>query len=80
MKKVERAFGLIIFLAIAALVTSLTIASWQNWSARQGQPSGIWTGLVDDLPSGRVVECVFARDPSGAVALTCDWSTAVRVR
>lgn len=43
-------------------------------------PSGIWAGIVDDLPSGRLVECVFARDPSGSVAVTCDWQNAVRGR
>ena len=45
------------------------------------QPTGIWAGIVDDLPSGRMVECVFARDESStggvAVAVTCDWQNAV---
>jgi len=46
-------------------------------------PEGIWTVLVDDLPSGRVVECVAARGttPQGGVgvSITCDWSTATKV-
>lgn len=60
---------------IVALIVTLTV----NWRATRtaSDPSGIWAGLVDDLPSGRLVECVFARDPSGSVAVTCDWQNAV---
>lgn len=76
MRKVETLFGLIIVLGFTAAVAVWVIGAWH---ARQEapQPSGVWAGLVDDLPSGRLVECVFARDPSGSVAVTCDWQNAV---
>lgn len=71
---------------LPALLTGLTITllilvAKDLLAARAAQPpaaepSGIWAGLVTDLPSGRTVECVFARDPTGALAITCDWTTA----
>lgn len=83
MRKVEELFGVVIVLVITALLAIVTINVFQAWQGRQAKPapsdpSGIWAGLVDDLPSGRMVECVFARDPSGSVAVTCDWQNAVR--
>ena len=80
MRKVETLMGVIILLALTALLAVITINAYQTWRAKPTpqQPSGIWAGLVDDLPSGRLVECVFARDPSGSVAVTCDWQNAVR--
>ena len=85
MRKVEELFGLIITLVITAVVAIVAVIALQAWQGRQANPtasdpSGIWAGLVDDLPSGRLVECVFARDPSGSVAVTCDWQNAVRGR
>lgn len=79
MRKVEELFGVVIVLVITALLAIVTINVFQAWRERQAtpQPSGIWAGIVDDLPSGRLVECVFARDPSGSVAVTCDWQNAV---
>ena len=76
MRKVETLFGLIIVLGFTAAVAVWVIGAWH---ARQEapQPSGVWAGLVDDLPSGRLVECVFARDPSGSVVVSCDWQNAV---
>lgn len=63
------------------IITLLTLVAKDLLAARAAQPptnqpTGIWAGLVNDLPSGRTVECVFARDPTGALALTCDWNTA----
>ena len=85
MRKVEELFGVVIvlvFTALLVIVTIVTINVFQAWRERQAtpQPSGVWAGIVDDLPSGRLVECVFARDPSGSVAVTCDWMNAVRGR
>ena len=62
MRKVETLFGLIIVLGFTAAVAVWVIGAWH---ARQEapQPSGVWAGLVDDLPSGRLVECVFATHP-----------------
>lgn len=78
MRKVETLFGLVLLLGITGLISIITINAYQTWRAKQQpQPSGVWAGLVDDLPSGRMVECVFARDPSGSVAVTCDWNNAV---
>ncbi|MFA5594872.1 MAG: hypothetical protein WDA15_06285 [Trueperaceae bacterium] len=66
--------GLII--TLLALVAKDLLAARAAQPPAATQPSGIWTGLVNDLPSGRAVECVFARDPTGALAITCDWNTA----
>ena len=67
--------------AILAIATYLAIAFFADMrrppASSADLPSGIWAGLVDDLPSGRVVECVMVRDPGGSVGITCDWSTAV---
>lgn len=62
-------------------ITLLTLVAKDLLAAKAAQPphsspTGIWAGLINDLPSGRTVECVFARDPTGALALTCDWNTA----
>lgn len=64
-------FGFTLILMVAVVAT---IMGGRN--AKTDQPSGIWTGLVDDLPSGRAVECVMIRDAGGSVGITCDWSTA----
>lgn len=63
------------------LITLLVLVAKDLLAARAAQPpaanpTGIWAGIVDHLPSGRTVECVFARDPTGSLALTCDWNTA----
>ena len=63
------------------IITLLILIGRDLLAARAAQPpaaepSGLWAGLVTDLPSGRTVECVFARDPTGALAITCDWTTA----
>lgn len=62
-------------------ITLLALVAKDHHAARAAQPptnqpTGIWAGLINDLPSGRTVECVFARDPTGALAITCDWTTA----
>ena len=83
MRKVETLMGVIILLALTALLAVITINGYlraKPATPTPQQPSGVWAGLVDDLPSGRMVECVFARDPSGSVAVTCDWANAVRGR
>lgn len=64
-------FGFTLILLVVVLATSMG-----GRNAKTDQPSGIWTGLVDDLPSGRAVECVMIRDAGGSVGITCDWSTA----
>lgn len=72
------------FIITAAVITALALASGalighgltRPNPIDRSQPSGIWAGAVDTLPSGRSVECVFARDPNGAVAVTCDWGAA----
>ena len=77
MRKVERLAGLIMILVGVAILAAVAFTLLRIESRRDPQPSGIWAGIVDDLPSGRLVECVFARDPSGSVAVTCDWQNAV---
>ena len=78
MRKVETLMG-VVMIVIALLLggTVALLIAKQNAKPTASDPSGIWAGLVDDLPSGRLVECVFARDPSGSVAVTCDWQNAV---
>lgn len=66
--------------ALALLLSFVGVLPIRSTPEPDPTPSGIWAGLVDDLPSGRTVECVFARDPSGSVAVTCDWVNAVRAR
>lgn len=66
----------ILLLAIIAASTVMRFSAITDKS----QPTGIWSGLISDLPSGRSVECVFARDAQGGVAITCDWNNAVIVR
>lgn len=80
MRKVETAFGAVIASAGVILLTLAVVFAVRELRPSNPQPSGVWAGLVDELPSGRTVECVFARDPSGSVALTCDWANAVRTR
>ena len=70
-------FALTMLLCLVAIGFALFAPRPTAPATAPSDPSGIWAGLVDDLPSGRLVECVFARDPSGSVAVTCDWQNAV---
>lgn len=69
--------GIGIGIGIGALLNRSPIAAPQPTPTG---PTGLVGVLVDDLPSGRMVECVLARDTTGpgvAVSVTCDWQGAV---
>ena len=80
MRKVETLMGVVMIVIALLLGGTVALLIAKQNATPTPDPSGIWAGLVDDLPSGRLVECVFARDPSGSVAVTCDWNNAVRGR
>ena len=77
MRKVETLMGVVMIVIALLLGGTVALLIAKQNAKPTPDPSGIWAGLVDDLPSGRLVECVFARDPSGSVAVTCDWNNAV---
>ena len=77
MRKVETLMGVVMIVIALLLPATVALLIAKQHAKPTPDPSGIWAGLVDDLPSGRLVECVFARDPSGSVAVTCDWQNAV---
>lgn len=64
----------VLLMILLAITASLLFA---RQSPASDLPSGVWGGVVDDLPSGRAVECVVIRDPGGSVAITCDWPNAI---
>lgn len=77
MRKVETLMGVVMIVIALLLGGTVALLIAKQNAKPAPDPSGVWAGLVDDLPSGRLVECVFARDPSGSVAVTCDWNNAV---
>lgn len=70
----------VVALLIALIAGSVKVLTQLRTPSNADLPSGIWAGLIDDLPSGRSVECVMVRDPGGSVGITCDWNTAVTPR